>query len=153
MQAQTTRTFNRNVQKLAGGLLIAAALAAGALGLTTVGNLELPGAGSSTSHGVTNPVIGYTAVNAGEGLVDRSSLAIEASHGEGLLRSVDAPQGEGYPRSLTQPVIFAVSAGAADRARIVAAPQGEGFPMNALAQAGQQESAPLGEGLPMSSGQ
>ena len=95
MQAQTTRTFNRNVQKLAGGLLIAAALAAGAVGLTTVGNLQIPGTGSSTSSGATNPVVRYTAVNAGEGLVDRSSLAIEAAPQFRVTAHIDPMAGEG----------------------------------------------------------
>jgi hypothetical protein len=69
MQAQTARKSYGTVHKLAGGLLIAAALAAGAIGLTTIAELEIPGAGSDSDSASAPVSAPYVAPYYGEGLL------------------------------------------------------------------------------------
>ena len=146
MQAQTTRTFNGNLSKLAGGLLITAALAAGALGLTTIGDLEIPGIGSNNQ---TASVVGFDAnvgPRHGEGfplsLETTSIQANRVNHD----RQLSAPQGEGYPLAREIPAIVAQPAGSVTDTRQLAAPQGEGFPLIERQQS-ETPFAPQGEGL------
>ncbi|CAN5641450.1 hypothetical protein BH23CHL2_BH23CHL2_21920 [soil metagenome] len=160
MQAQTTRTFNGNLQKLAGGLLITAALAAGALGLTTIGGLEIPGIGSNNeAASVAIPIEEDSDVfhrptdnRSGEGfplsLETTSIQADRVSHD----RQLAAPQGEGYPLAREIPAIVAQPAGNLTHTRQVDAPQGEGFPMIERQQS-ETPFAPQGEGLMTGNGQ
>jgi hypothetical protein len=120
MQAPTIRRPYGAVQKLAGGLLIAAALAAGAIGLTISGALEIPGTGGSADS-VSAPANAPFAVR---------------QHGEGL------------PLSLEQPAIVEETPRASSQARELGFPQGEGFPMTVAGPAGAQTLSPMGEGLP-----
>ena len=152
MQAQTTRTFNRNVQKLAGGLLIAAALAAGAVGLTTVGDVEIPGIGSNSASVTTPAAERHFAPYFGEGLprIDEAS-AVAAEHVH-TSRQIAAPQGEGYPLSREISQVMAQPAGQISQMRQFDAPQGEGLPLSVVEQS-DPSFDPQGEGLVMGGGQ
>ena len=128
MQAQTTRTFSGNLQKLAGGLIITAALAAGVIGLSTTGALDF--SRGSDAPSIAAPVYDtYTGPRHGEGLplaLDTTSIQIDrVSHD----RQLAAPQGEGYPFAREIPAIVAQPAGGLTQTRKIDAPQGEGFPM------------------------
>ena len=146
MQAQTTRTFNGNLSKLAGGLLITAALAAGAIGLTTIGELEIPGTGSSNETASVVRLDTQVGPRHGEGFplsLETTSIQVERVNHD---RQLSAPQGEGYPLAREIPAIVAEPAGSVTHTRQVGAPQGEGFP---LIERQQRETpfAPQGEGL------
>jgi hypothetical protein len=119
MQAQTIRKSYGTAQKLAGGALIAAALAAGAIGLTIGSDLKVPGTGGSASV-VSAPQISLVAVR---------------HHGEGL------------PLSVERPAIAAETPRASGQARELGFPHGEGFPMVDLEQADTRTLSPMGEGL------
>ena len=146
MQAQTTRTFSGNLQKLAGGLLITAALAAGAIGLSTTGALEFS-RGSSDAPSIAAPVYDtYVGPRHGEGLPlsqEATSIQLDrVSHDRQLV----APQGEGYPLSPEIPAIVTQPAGSLTHTRQIDAPQGEGFPLIERQQS-ETPFAPQGEGL------
>jgi hypothetical protein len=104
MQARTRGRQFDNLHKLTGGLLIAAALAAGAVGLTTIGELEIPGTGSdSASAPVSAP---YVAPYYGEGLpLSPETPAIVADAAlEHQTRQLTFPQGEGFPLTVLEQV-------------------------------------------------
>ena len=96
MQAQTTGKHLSGSRKVMGGLVIATALAAGAVGVTTVGDLEFPRFGSDASS--ARPVVHDTHVG--------------SWHGEGLPLSVEqpgpapqiaiSPPGEGFPMNVSE---------------------------------------------------
>ena len=152
MQAETTRTFNSNLSKLAGGLLITAALAAGAIGLTTIGDLEIPGTGSNAAS-ITAPVADrHFAPYFGEGLMHSAAPAAISVERASTARQIVAPQGEGYPLAREIAEIVARPAGSLSQTHKIDAPLGEGYPLVELEQSGQHFN-PLGEGLVMGSGQ
>jgi hypothetical protein len=107
MKVQTTRRFNGNLWKLTGGLLIIAALAAGAIGLMTVDDLEIPGTGSSESVAASVVDI-YNAPYHGSGV-----STVRAESGERPF----SPLGEGWPMVRLEPSEWPFS------------PLGEGLPM------------------------
>ena len=163
MQAQTTRTLNSNLHKVAGGLLISAALIAGAIGLTTIGGLEIPGIGSNNeAASVVIPIEEDSSLpdvfhrptdnRSGEGFplsLETTSIPIDRiSHD----RQLAAPQGEGYPLAREIPAIVAQPAGGLTQTRQLDAPQGEGFPLIELQQSATLFN-PQGEGLISGNGQ
>jgi hypothetical protein len=152
MQAQTTRKLNGNFQKLAGGLLIAAALAAGTIGLTSFDKLDIPGTASNTVS-ITAPVSDrHFAPYFGEGLPRFDETSTAAVDQVRISRQIEVPQGEGYPLAREVAEIVAQPAGQASSVRQFDAPQGEGYPLIELEQSAQQFT-PLGEGLVMGTGE
>lgn len=117
MQAHKTLTQTTGFNKLAGGLLIAAAALATAIGISQVNDIDLPMIGgeraaspvlvartssaqgegfvdTTASYAQAQPVIRYATVNAGEGLVDGSALAIAAARPQPIA-FLSAHAGEG----------------------------------------------------------
>ncbi len=117
MQAQKTLTQTTGFNKFAGGLLIAAAALASAIGISQINDIDIPMIGgeraaspalvaqtspaqgeglidTSASYAQAQPVIRYATFNAGEGLVDSSGLAVTAARPQPIA-SLSSHAGEG----------------------------------------------------------
>jgi hypothetical protein len=166
MQAQTTRTFQGNMHKLAGGLLIAATLAASAIGLATTSELDILGTGSSEQAPVTSQV--YHQRGMGEGWI---ALGQQQAATAGAERSVEElwfsdleesvfdevtglssveleHAGGSLPAERSVEDFQFAETNRAESSTRLEAPQGEGLPMIEL-EPNLLQDTPQGEGLPM----
>jgi len=168
MQAQTTRTFQGNMQKLAGGLLIAATLAAGTIGLATSSELDIS-RGSSKQATTASQVYYHPGMGEGWIALARSDSGVTAIGIDPLERSVEELWFAEQPATNTvagltlDEIRFrddniwdydarAEPAGSVTHTRLIDAPQGEGFPMIETQQ-GEPPFNPQGEGLMTGNGQ
>lgn len=117
MQVDKTLTQTSGFNKLAAGLLIAAAALATTIGISQITDIDIPMIGgeratspalvartspaqgegfvdTTASYAQAQPMIRYATVNAGEGLLDSSTLAVAAARPQPIaLLSSDAGEG------------------------------------------------------------